>query len=138
MSEPVYAISVKQPWATLLACGVKTVEVRTWSTRRQGRVFIHAGKVPDPRPDGWAWLTTPRLRAMAERVGGIVGVGELTGCVRYDTPERFAADRGRHLNPPDWFREAGLCGLAFRHLEAVDFWPCPGNLYFFPVEGYPP
>lgn len=131
-----YALSVKQPWATLLACGVKSVEVRTWPTRRRGRLLIHASKVPDPRPDGWAYLTTPRLRARAELLGGVVGVGELVGCVRYNTPERFLADRGRHLNPPDWFRPAGLHGLAFRGLSAVDFWPCPGNTFFFPVEGY--
>ncbi len=137
MSGPWHALSVKQPWATLLAYGVKTVEVRTWPTTRRGRLLIHAAKVPDPRPDGWAWLTTPELRAAAERVGGVVGVGELVGCLRYPTLERFAADRGRHLNPPDWFRESGLCGLAFRGLAAVDFWPCPGNTFFFPVEGYP-
>ena len=132
-----HALSVKQPWAALLAHGVKSVEVRTWPTHRRGRLLIHAAKVPDPRPDGWAWLTTPQLRAAAGLVGGVVGVGELVDCVRYPTPERFAADRNRHLNPPGWFREGGLCGLAFRGLTAVDFWPCPGNTFFFPVEGYP-
>jgi hypothetical protein len=116
---------------------VKCVEVRTWPTNRVGPVLIHASRVPDPRPDGWAWLTNPDLKAAAELLGGVVGAGELIGCVRYPTLKAFAADRGRHLNPPGWFRPPRLCGLAFRGLRPVDFWPCPGNTFFFPVEGYP-
>ena len=59
MPDVWYALSVKQPWAALLAAGVKTVEVRTWPTGRRGRLLIHAGKVPDERPEAWAWVTTP-------------------------------------------------------------------------------
>src|SRR5206468_872693 len=81
MPDVWYALSVKQPWAALLAAGVKTVEVRTWPTGRRGRLLIHAGKVPDERPEAWAWVTTPALKAAAELRGGVVGVGELTGCV---------------------------------------------------------
>ena len=130
-----YALSVKQPWAALLAGGVKTVEVRTWPTARRGRVLIHAGRVPDPRPEAWAWVTTPELAAAAGRLGGVVGAGELTGCIRYATRERFAADRGRHLNDPAWFAEPGLYGFAFRDLRPVPFVERPGSTFFFPVEG---
>ena len=136
MPEVWYALSVKQPWAALLAAGVKTVEVRTWPTTRHGRLLIHAGKVPDDRPEAWAWVTTPELRAAAEWRGGVVGVGELIGCVSYPTRAAFEADRGRHLNLPNWFAEAGLYGLAFRDLRPVPFVPCVGNTFFFPVEGF--
>jgi hypothetical protein len=136
MPDVWYALSVKQPWAALLAAGVKTVEVRTWPTTRRGPLLIHAGKVPDDRPEAWAWVTTPQLRAAAELRGGVVGVGELIGCVSYPTRTAFEADRGRHLNLPDWFVEAGLHGLAFRDLRPVEFVPCVGNTFFFPVEGF--
>jgi hypothetical protein len=132
---PSYALSVKQPWAALLALGVKTVEVRTWPTSRRGPVLIHAAKVPDPRPEAWAWVTTPELRALAELTGGVIGVGALVDCLRYDTPAKFAADRGRHLNAPEWFVETGLCGFAFRSLRPIPYHPCLGNTFFFPVEG---
>jgi hypothetical protein len=136
MPEVWYALSVKQPWATLLAAGVKTVEVRTWPTARRGRLLIHAGKVPDDRPEAWAWVTTPALRAAAGLRGGVVGVGELTGCVAYPTRAAFEADRGRHLNPPDWFADGGLYGLAFRDLRPLPYFACPGNTFFFPVDGF--
>lgn len=135
MADVWYALSVKQPWAALLAAGVKTVEVRTWPAARRGRLLIHAAKVPDPRPEAWAWVTTPDLRAAAERLGGVVGVGELVSCVAYRTPAAFEADRNRHLNAPEWFVEAGLYGFTFRDLRPVPFFACPGNTSFFQVEG---
>lgn len=36
------AITVKQPWASLIVRGVKDVENRTWKTDFRGRVLIHA------------------------------------------------------------------------------------------------
>jgi hypothetical protein len=132
-----YAISIKQPWAAMLAHGVKSVEVRTWPATRRGTVLIHASKVPDDRPEAWTWVTTPALRAAADLRGGVVGVGELTGCLRYATREAFAADAGRHLNAPDWYVEAGLFGLTFRNLRPLPFFAVPGNTFFFRVEGLP-
>lgn len=41
------AISVKQPWASLIARGSKTVEVRTWATKYRGPLLIVAGLQPD-------------------------------------------------------------------------------------------
>lgn len=135
MSEKLYALSVKQPWAALLAVGVKSVEVRTWPTGRRGTLLIHAAKVPDVRPEAWAWVTTSELTDAAKLVGGVVGVGELVGCVAYPTAAKFEADRGRHLNAPGWFVEAGLYGFAFRGLRPVPFVACPGSTSFFEVEG---
>lgn len=36
------AISIKQPWASLIAEGVKDIENRSWPTKFRGRVLIHA------------------------------------------------------------------------------------------------
>ena len=36
------AISIKQPWASLIVEGVKDIENRTWPTKFRGRVLIHA------------------------------------------------------------------------------------------------
>lgn len=135
--EVSYALSVKQPWAALLAHGVKSVEVRTWPASRRGRVLIHASKVPDERPEAWKWVTTPELRLATDLRGGVVGVGELTGCIAYPTAVAFEADAGRHLNAPDWYVEAGLFGLTFRELRPVPFYAVPGNTFFFRVEGFP-
>jgi hypothetical protein len=35
------ALSIKQPWASLIAHGIKDIENRTWKTNFRGRIFIH-------------------------------------------------------------------------------------------------
>lgn len=40
------ALSIKQPWASLIAHGIKDIENRTWSTRYRGRIYIHASGQP--------------------------------------------------------------------------------------------
>jgi len=40
------ALSIKQPWATLIASGIKNIENRTWKTNFRGTVLIHAGASP--------------------------------------------------------------------------------------------
>lgn len=38
------ALTLHQPWASLIALGVKTIETRSWSTRYRGPLAIHASK----------------------------------------------------------------------------------------------
>ena len=40
------ALSIKQPWASLIAHGIKDIENRTWKTKFRGRIFIHASSSP--------------------------------------------------------------------------------------------
>ena len=42
-------ITIKQPFATLIAEGLKRYEFRTWKTKYRGDVFIHAGKSIDKK-----------------------------------------------------------------------------------------
>ncbi len=43
------ALSVKQPWAELIASGRKTIELRTWSRAHRGELLIVSGLRFDPR-----------------------------------------------------------------------------------------
>jgi hypothetical protein len=36
------ALSVMQPWATLIALGAKHIETRSWATSHRGQLAIHA------------------------------------------------------------------------------------------------
>ena len=40
------AISLKQPWANLVASGCKTIETRTWPTKYRGKILIVSSKSP--------------------------------------------------------------------------------------------
>ena len=42
------ALTIKQPWAYLIAAGHKDIENRTWRTNHRGRLYIHvSAKVAD-------------------------------------------------------------------------------------------
>lgn len=38
------ALTIRQPWATLIMQGVKEYEFRSWNTKFRGEFLIHAGK----------------------------------------------------------------------------------------------
>ena len=37
------ALTIRQPWASLFALGIKQMETRSWDTKYRGPVAIHAG-----------------------------------------------------------------------------------------------
>jgi hypothetical protein len=45
------AITIRQPWAQLIAAGLKTIETRSWPTKYRGPLAIHAGLRPHPFED---------------------------------------------------------------------------------------
>jgi hypothetical protein len=112
------AMTLKQPWATLIAEGVKTIEIRTWGTRFRGRLAIHAGK-------GWDQVGAVNLRhrfldlgnAMFEKAreerGKVIAVATLAEIREYMDPDRFLEDAEEHMNDFSWF-EPGLIGWVFQ------------------------
>ena len=132
-NKPIYALSVKQPWATLIVSGIKKIEIRQWSTTIRGPVFIHAAKIPDDRPAGWQYLSSELLSASS--IGGeLVGVAVLEECRAYRTPDEFRRDQVLHRNEEDWFRAPVMFGFVFRDPVAIRPVRVPGNVRFFSVD----
>jgi hypothetical protein len=52
----VKALSIKQPWASFIAQGQKTIETRTWPTKYRGPLLVCSSARPDiyPGPAGFA------------------------------------------------------------------------------------
>ena len=48
------ALSVKQPWANLIASGQNTIETRRWETDYRGELLIVSSRVPAIAPAGCA------------------------------------------------------------------------------------
>lgn len=44
MSRTIPALSLLQPWASLVAVGAKRIETRSWATKHRGILAIHASK----------------------------------------------------------------------------------------------
>jgi ASCH domain len=69
------AISVRQPWAALIAHDTKRIENRTWGSTWRGTLLIHASKAAEPDADRIAY---------ADVRGAIVAVATLADCHPYD------------------------------------------------------
>ena len=72
------ALTVKQPWATLVAIGAKRIETRSWATRYRGLIAIHAAKGFPTRAREFALGTA---RSDLEPVAGQLGVDVLSELV---------------------------------------------------------
>lgn len=72
-------ITVKQPWATLIAKGYKEYEFRTWKTTYRGDILIHAGKGVDKE----AIKRFEHLK-LTYPAGCIIAKAKLTDCIYVD------------------------------------------------------
>ncbi|TDQ27647.1 ASCH domain-containing protein [Tenacibaculum caenipelagi] len=85
------ALSIKQPWASLIANGIKDIENRTWKTSFRGRIYIHsslkkAGNLPNILTEEQAWYITSKVKEMPQKVdympfGAIIGEVDIIDCV---------------------------------------------------------
>ena len=86
------ALSLWQPWASLMAAGLKTIETRDWPTRYRGPLAIHAAKRPLTRMDKalmYEWACKGLLPSswMGRELpfGAIVAVVDVLDCRRTDS-----------------------------------------------------
>lgn len=77
------AITIKQPWATLIAEGYKEYEFRTWKTKYRGDILIHAGKGIDKKA-----MERFKNLNLEYPAGQIIAKATLTDCIYVD--EEFA------------------------------------------------
>jgi hypothetical protein len=79
------ALTIKQPWASLIIAGEKTAEFRSWATKRRGPIAIHAGASIDPRASSCPITAAAMRRAGLEwdslPLGGIIGTVNISDCV---------------------------------------------------------
>jgi hypothetical protein len=115
------ALSIRQPWAWLIANGHKPVENRTWNTKHRGPFLIHAGLAFDT--DGYHWvkqafpaIQMPEIKDFP--TGGIVGKADLVDCI----------PPGSNLDS-DWY--FGDYGFMVADAKPLPFKKLRGKLNFF-------
>ncbi|WP_430611554.1 ASCH domain-containing protein [Flavobacterium sp. JP2137] len=94
MEKPTKALSIKQPWAELIALGIKNIENRTWKTSFRGRFLIHASKVSDKHCslNVAQDAATNGIEELDWSLGCIIGEVDLVDCVQRHSS--IWADRG--------------------------------------------
>jgi activating signal cointegrator 1 len=82
------AITIHQPWATLIALGEKKFETRGWATKYRGPIAIHAAKKVDKE----ICLEEPFRSVLAEHgytaddlpTGAVVALCNLSDCLKVE------------------------------------------------------
>ncbi len=109
------ALSIRQPWAWLIANGYKDIENRSWQTKYRGPFLVHAGlKVENEVYDLVAdWLDIHMPPPSDIEKGGIVGQSTILDCVEnHDSP---------------WF--FGPYGFVLDQSKPLPFRPMRGRLW---------
>lgn len=133
------ALSIRQPWASLILKAGKDIENRCWPTKLRGRILIHAAKgmtrnehedaiefavrAMRARPRVGVKTTTLRELGFAFEDlprGGIVGSVEIADCVS--------------ASASPWF--VGEYGFVLRDPKPLPFTPWKGQLGFFDVPDH--
>lgn len=134
------AVSLWQPWATLIRAGAKTIETRSWATKHRGRIAIHAAKRPvkngtrvgdylvvQNADDGWQYVVRwPAGEPLDPHepwhwlgFGFVVATATLTACAPIGGPYSFRTgivqgDEGDYPGEPVVVRHPPLLDLPER------------------------
>ncbi|MDR0269614.1 ASCH domain-containing protein [Paenibacillus sp.] len=102
------AITIIQPWATLIALGEKQFETCSWRTNYRGELAIHAGK----KVDREACRTEPICSTLEKYgytednlpTGAIVAIVTLKDCLQsVDTwTDGYVLENGSYVYPPEY------------------------------------
>lgn len=102
------ALTIHQPYAALIAHGLKIYETRSWSTRYRGEIAIHAGK----SQDSLKWLAhgigaqrdevkhvvhEAELWQEIRVLGAVIATGTLSGIFRAEDIREYSGTSRREL-----------------------------------------
>jgi hypothetical protein len=114
MNKPIYALSIKQPWAWLICKGFKDIENRDWHVFKVMplRIYVHAGLSKSDMESDILSDVMDRvnfgqreslIRAMENglvNLGFIIGEVTITSCVTKSTSPWFVGKYGFTLVDP--------------------------------------
>lgn len=117
------ALSVKQPWANLIAGGHKTIETRTWATKYRGELLICASKTVDTFMAEILSFTAPVIGISP--IGQALCIVDLVDCrpiVKADSPAAWCP------------AELGSFAWVLENVRPIKPFPVKGQLGIFEVE----
>lgn len=102
-------LSIKQPWASLIAHGIKNIENRTWASKYRGRIYIHASATYAAK-ELQSLLTYEQFNAIPNNLqneflrgiwkrSAIIGEVDIVDCV-INHPSIWAQQSGGQFNKP--------------------------------------
>jgi len=102
------ALSIKEPWATMILEGKKTIETRTWKTKHRGKILLCASKNPKSEISGKAFA-----------------IAELVDCIEMKISHEEDACCEVYPRANSWI---------LKNIEIINPFEVKGNLGLFEIE----
>ena len=115
-------ITIKQPFATLIAEGLKEYEFRTWKTKYRGDILIHAGKGIDKK----AMKRYENLN-LDYPIGCIIAKATITDCIVIDESARKMLKQKNPLVYSSVIKHTEWNGYGFKLENVEKIKPIPVN-----------
>jgi ASCH domain len=117
------ALTVKQPWAAVIASGRKKIENRTWPTSHRGPLAIHAGKTPSA--DARELMEHFDLDPAAVTYGAVVAIVNVVDCVALDDLPPELRDDPFAEGPFCWLLSEARIITPIHCKGQLGLWNCP-------------
>lgn len=126
------ALTICEPYATLILRGLKPVENRTWETPYRGPMYLHAGKSRQ-----WLTLDPGKTMDVSYKIplsemhfGAVIGIVHLIDCVHISKmPVQYPSlATHEHTNGP-W-----CWVLDQKRITPIGPWPWKGALGLFEID----
>lgn len=110
-------ITIKQPFASLIAEGYKEYEFRTWKTKYRGEILIHAGKGVDKKA-----MKKFEKYNLDYPSGCIIAKANLTDCIKIDDNVRKMLKEKNSLVYSSIIKDTRWDGYGFKleNVEKID------------------
>lgn len=124
-------ITIKQPFASLIAEGLKEYEFRTWKTRYRGEFLIHAGKSIDRKA-----MKKFECYNLDYPTGCIIAKAKLTDCIAVGEEERKMLKHKNALVYSGVIKNRDWHGFGFKveEVEKIDPIFVNGKLSFWEYD----
>ena len=118
-------ITIKQPFATLIAEGIKEYEFRTWRTKYRGDILIHAGKGIDKIA-----MKKYEYLNLKYPIGCIIAKATITDCLKIDNNARTMLKEKNPIVYSNVINQLSWEGYGFKleNIEKITPIPAKGKL----------
>ncbi len=110
-------ITIKQPFASLIAEGIKEYEFRTWKTNYRGPIIIHAGKGVDKKA-----MEKFKKYNLEYPKGCIIAKADITDCISIDDNSRKMLKKKNSLVYSNIIKNNEWIGYGFKieNIEKIE------------------
>ena len=124
-------LTIKQPYASLIAEGLKEYEFRTWKTKYRGEILIHAGKSVDKKA-----MEKFKDFNLGYPSGCIIAKVNLTDCIPIDNDARNMLKEKKSIIYEHIINNSDYKGYGFKLENVKKIKPIPinGKLSFWEYD----